>query len=336
MRKIAQIKRIDSLEPIDNADNLETAVIGGWRAVVRANEFHVGQYVLYFEVDTFLPQDVPEFAFLSERSTKRVNHPKKGCEDVGHVLKTMKLRGQVSQGLILPLQFGLNDRSTQDDVDAVMNDLGVFKWEPPIPDGGSIVGQFPNEHAQKTDAERVQNLTDEFLQSLNRDEWVATEKIDGTSSTFFMLDDGLHVATRNWEVTLDSLQGHVAHRYGLADVMPVGSVIQAEIFGDGVQKNPLKQNGTTLRVFNASTPVDNPDFDVLVQNCAVPRHDLTLPYTVDACVEQVFGLLSRVNPQVQAEGVVWWNVHKTLFTALDNRPNFKAINNKMLLKKDEK
>lgn len=178
MRNIVQIKQIDSIDPIENADAIEVAHIGGWNIVVKKNEFAVGDSILYFEIDSFLPGDVPEFEFLLPRGKKTAFSPIRQADVIGHVLKTAKLRGTVSQGLALPLAWGLTPESTQNDVDAVMEALGVFKWEPPVPVGGEMVGPFPY-NARKTDSERVQNLSDAFLASLNKDEWVATEKIDG-------------------------------------------------------------------------------------------------------------------------------------------------------------
>ena len=64
----------------------------------------------------------------------------------------------------------------------------------------------------------------------------------------------------------------------------------------------------------------------------VKEYDLSFPKTVEEAVAQVYGLKSLINPNVQAEGIVWWNKEHELFKELDFRPNFKAINNKYLLK----
>lgn len=145
----------------------------------KKGEYNAGETVIYCEVDTFLPTSVEKFSFLAPRGTKTRINPDTNQEVEGHTLKTMKLRGVVSQGLILPISdFGLTEDSTQEQVDEVFKKLGVFKYEPPLPAGGAQIGSFPAE-ARKTDSERVQNLTDEFLQSLNADDWFASEKIDG-------------------------------------------------------------------------------------------------------------------------------------------------------------
>lgn len=334
MRKIVSLKKIDEILPIDGADKIVSAKIGGWTAVVKKDEFNQGDTVLYFEVDTVLPVNVPQFEFLASRSVKTVVN-NQNEEIQGHVLKTMKLRGVVSQGLVLSVEdFGISVDSSQNEIDEFFATLGVFKYEPPLPSGGDVMGPFPI-NARKTDSERVQNLTDEFLQSLNKDEWYASEKVDGMSSTFTMIDGELVVASRNWQVAYDgSVQGEIAKRLNLAEIMPEGSIIQGEIFGEGIQKNPLKMQGTHLLVFNSSSPVQSDAFDKFVEEHSVPVLDMVLPDSVDEAVQQVYKMKSSVNPVVQAEGVVWWNRNGETYEEVGDRANFKAINNYYLMKHD--
>ena len=58
-RKLVTIRTIDGLEPIEGADVIEVAVIGGWKLVVKRGEFKVGDQCVYFEIDSFLPDGVP-------------------------------------------------------------------------------------------------------------------------------------------------------------------------------------------------------------------------------------------------------------------------------------
>ena len=336
MRKIAQIKSVDAIEPIENADAIEVARVGGWRVVTQKGRFTAGEPALFLEVDSFLPETVDEFAEFVARSSRNAISPITNETVRGHVLKTIKLRGVISQGILMkPRELGVAETATQDEVDARMETLGVFKWEPPLPAGGQATGAFPSA-ARKTDSERVQNLTDEFLQSLNSSEWIATEKVDGTSSTFVMTEEGLVTASRNWRVGPDSLQGAMADRLGFATALPVGTVVQGEIFGEGVQGNPLKISGTRLAVFFAELPTDTtPETMKLLASLSVPSLDWSLPTSVDEALEQVNGMKSHFNPKVLAEGVVWWNRFSTVFQELGDRSNFKAINNKFLLKLKE-
>lgn len=337
MRKMVALKKIDKIIPIENADAIVTAVIGGWNVVVKRDEFNVGDTVLYFEIDSFLPANVKQFAFLAEKSSKTVINPDTNAEVTGHVLRTIKLRGQVSQGIVLRPFDGLNADSTQDEVDAVMARLGVFKYEPPITAGmgGKVLGKFPHV-AQKTDAERVQNLTPEFFASLVPSEWQATEKIDGTSATFIKENGALRMASRNWEMdpSGDHVYAAIANRLGLAGVMPDGAILQGEIYGPGIQGNPLKVAQVDLRVFHVSN-VDmdaHPEFTEFVRAHSVPVLDVDFPASIEDAVNQVNGMTSHVKPNVQAEGIVWWHKDGKKFAELDDRANFKAINNKFLLK----
>lgn len=342
IRKLVTLKTISAIDPIEGADAIEVATVGGWKIVVaKRDQFAPGDKVVYIEIDAFLPQGNPAWDFLVEKSSRKALNPQ-GVEVTGHVLRTVKLRGQVSQGLILkPTQFGLTGDESQETVNETFAGLGVFKWEPPLPAGGSeIVGSFPG-FITKTDSERVQNLTDEFLQGLDASEWFASEKIDGTSSTFWKIDGVLHGAGRNWELSLegDGIHAQIARAYKLDEIIPEGWFIQGEIFGEGIQKNPLRLRGRRLAVFSASaiqegtpTPLE---FLQWVDENGAPRVNLELPRTVAEAVAQVDGLKSLITPDAQAEGVVWWNANGTHFDETGGRPNFKAINNVFLAKQKD-
>lgn len=112
--------------------------------------------------------------------------------------------------------------------------------------------------------------------------------------------------------------------------MEPNEIIKGEIVGEGIQKNPLKIQGKKLLIFEWESP--NRDLPKELEDLKVKEYDLPFPKTVEEAVAQVYGLKSLVNPNVQAEGIVWWNKEHELFEELDFRPNFKAINNKYLLK----
>ena len=113
MRKLATIREVADIRPIQGADNIEVAQIDGWECVVRKGEFHVGEHVIYVEVDSVLP-DRPEFEFMRNRKFR---------------VRTIKLRGQVSQGLVFPLAVlpvGTPTELGQD----VTKELGIEKYDP--------------------------------------------------------------------------------------------------------------------------------------------------------------------------------------------------------------
>lgn len=336
-------KTVDSIDPIPGADAIDVATIGGWKVVVQKGRFEAGDLAVFFEVDAFLPESHELFESFSKRGRKVVISPYTNEEVAGHVLKTAKLRGVISQGLLMKLEeIGIDPEWSQEQVDERAREIGVFKYETPIPDGGGMVGEFPIEYASKTRSARVQNLDNDFLKSLDPSEWVATEKVDGTSSTFIMTENGLKVASRNWEVSRhESLQGRLADRLGLEDIMPVNSVIQGEAYGESklLQGNPLKIAGTRLSVFYSHVGGNDLDtgaesreiFENFVKDHQAPVLDLKLPETITEAIEQADGIKSAINPKVNAEGIVWWNVLGKTFDELDDRSNFKVLNNKYLL-----
>ena len=343
VRKLVTLRKIDDLTPIEGADAIETAHVGGWTVVVRKGDFSVGDTAVYFEIDTFLPKSEPRFETFSARGEKKVE--KDDTVVVGHALKSIRLRKQLSQGLLMSLADfpEISQDSSYDEVKSLFDSLGVFKYEVPLP--ANLVGQakgfFPTHLVRKTDSERVQNLDDEFLSSLNPDDWFATEKLDGTSATFIQDEDGLRVFSRNLELIPDfenpsTVYEKIAVEWNLMENLPVGAILQGEIFGEGVQGNPLNMKGLHFRVFTEKNLDKNaltPEFREKLEKNGVPLlPQFSLPQTVQEAVEQADGLKSVINPQVNTEGIVWWNKKGETFSEVGNRSNFKAINNKFLLK----
>lgn len=143
MRKLASIQIIKDLQAIENSDNLLVATILGWKVVVNKKEnFKIGDKVVYFEIDSFLPIR-EEFEFLRKSSYKN---------DVilgdGFRLKSVRLRGQLSQGLILPLAvfFSPEEIANFNIDDDLTERLGVKKWEQPESAlvGGDSKGRRPS------------------------------------------------------------------------------------------------------------------------------------------------------------------------------------------------
>ena len=130
-RKLASIQVIENISPIEGADLIEVATVRGWKLVVKKGEFSPGEKAIYCEIDSFLPIK-EEFEFLRKSSYKKMG------ELEGFRLRTIKLRGQISQGLRLPIAV-LQDRIYNDQYkqlqvgDDVAEALGIFKYEPPIP-----------------------------------------------------------------------------------------------------------------------------------------------------------------------------------------------------------
>lgn len=199
MRQLATIRTIASTRPIQGADRIEVAQVDGWECVVKKGEFEVGQHIVYVEVDSVMPER-PEFEFLRDRKFR---------------VRTIKLRGQVSQGLVLPLDIlPAGNYKLGDDVTEL---LGVTKYDPqarqeallltkqPKTPTNPVVkflmrfkwyrrmfmkpkrkGGFPD-WVVKTDETRIQNLTTLFdIERKKGTLFSVTEKVDGQSATYFL------------------------------------------------------------------------------------------------------------------------------------------------------
>ena len=112
-RKLVSIQTIDDIQPIENADNIEVALVGGWNIVIRKGEFKKGDKAFYFEIDSMLPLEDERFSFLEPRGNKEQN----GI--LYHRLKTAKLRGQISQGLLFPLNIWNKEDGNLEETDSV-------------------------------------------------------------------------------------------------------------------------------------------------------------------------------------------------------------------------
>lgn len=361
MRKLASIKIIDNIQPIEGADMIELASVGGWNVVVAKDVGHkVGDMVIYCEIDSFLPIR-EEFEFLRKSSYKKMG------DQEGFRLKTIKLRGQISQGLVLPisvlggpdemkigiskqpwgdqLQLGPYDNALviEEGLD-VTEVLGIQKYDPLVPAQlvGKVKGQFPS-FLRRTDEERVQNLSKEYeewkFQSSHQ--FYVTEKLDGSSATFYYKDGAFGVCSRNLELleTDDNTYWKVAREMKIEErLRELGRnlSIQGELIGEGIQGNRYKIKGHTVRFFNVFD-IDKfqrlglRDLIHIIENVlgfqTVPilSTSYMLPSTVAELLEYAESK-SVLNETAEREGIV--------IRSIDNTISFKAISNKFLLKSE--
>ena len=289
MRKLVTIRQISNIFPINGADRIEVAVVDGWEVIVRKGEFSVGDYILYFEIDSFIPQNVAPFLVKN-------NKPQWFYQKPGTRLRTIKMRGQISQGLIMPLST-LKDTGAPDDFIKnpekninrdVSSFLNVIKYEREEVESSnygksldSITKHpFPSD-IQRTDQERVQNLA----KTINSPETVeysfeATEKLDGTSCTICLRKNNeLDVCSRNTKLYnegQDTVYGFIAKKYDLKNrlrkykfldkvldflhfrsfIKPVtfcglyNLAFQGEIIGPKIQCNKYKLNEPDFFVYD--------------------------------------------------------------------------------------
>lgn len=331
MRKLASIRRIDSIRPIPDADAIECAVLGGWTVVVKKGEFRAGDLAVYCEIDSWIPHALAPF--LSKGQEPRE------FEGVrGERLRTVKLRGQLSQGLLLP--YATVGRICAEGED-VSETLGIIKWEAPIPAqlAGEVKGAFPG-FIPKTDQERVQNLTSELAQwRQDRVAWEVTEKLDGSSMTVFYRDGEVGVCSRNLELrdTESNTLWQVAHRDGIVSLLyDLGRnlAIQGELVGEGIQGNPYRIRGQSFYVFDIYdidaghylVPAARQSFceDNELLHVPVLMNKITdVTTTIEELLASAEGA-SELREATEREGLV--------FKRLDANVSFKAISNRFLLK----
>lgn len=347
MRKLASIAEITYIKPIEGADAIECAIVnGGWPVVVKKGEYKVGDVAIYLEIDSWVPHELAPF--LSKGQEPREYNGVKGER-----LRTVKLRGQISQGLLLPIDgdspmwYG---RFVGDDVTEI---LGIQKWEPPIPAQlqGTMRGNFPH-FIPKTDQERCQNLRRDIFETRKHEIYEVTIKLDGSSMTVYVKDGEIGVCSRNidlketegnsfWKAARDQNLIYALRR--ISEYNGEDYAIQGELIGEGIQGNPEKLKGQRFYLFDIYNITDgcylNPNerydicnelkytYDADVEHVPVIHHYYCFDKTdnvstIDELLEYAEG--PSLNPQTKREGVV--------FKSISSDFTFKAISNSYLLK----
>ncbi len=191
-RKLASIQIIEEILQHNNADSLELATVLGWQVVTKKGEFKSGDKIIYLEIDSVCPPE-PWAQFLEVRKYR---------------IKTIRLRGQLSQGLILPMSLLGKTAESYAVGDDVTEKLGITKYEPPdeqtMQSQGKVkTSSFPTHLGfSKTDEPRIQS-SPAILQLFKGKKWYATIKYDGTSSTFLINPENpseLIVCSRNQKI----------------------------------------------------------------------------------------------------------------------------------------
>lgn len=285
-RKLASIRRITDIRPIPDADAIECAYVGGWPVVVKKNEYKVGDLAVYFEIDSWISHELAPF--LSKGKEPREYNGVRGER-----LRTVKLRGQVSQGLLLPfaktedtalgtcytLETGKTTIKLCHEIGRDLTEiLGIQKWEAPVPAclAGQVRGNFPS-FIPKTDQERCQNLTKEIFEDHKGETYEVTLKLDGSSCTVYVRDGDVGVCSRNLD--LKETEGNTfwatARKQRLLDALTQfhsetgrNIALQAECVGEGIQGNQEKLKGQRLFLFDV--------FDIDNQQYLKPQERLDL------------------------------------------------------------
>ena len=248
MRQLASIRTVRDIQPIAGADVIVAIQVDGWKCIAKKGEFNVGDMGVYFEIDSFLPGSDERFAFLAKQFINFEG-------TIGARIRTIKLKGQQAQGLMLPLRLFpeiVNSQVGQD----VTELLNIKKWEAYVPPqlAGEVNGNFPSV-IKRTDEERIQNLIDEITTEISGKTFEKTVKLDGTSMTVFRNNDNAGVCGRNWDLRENETNSLwvVARRNKLIEALNelgLNIALQGELIGEGIQGNNDNIKGQDFFLFN--------------------------------------------------------------------------------------
>lgn len=340
-RQLARIVRIDAITPIKKADAIETAHIGGWAVVINKNEFARLDLAVYFELDTFLPTGTPEWQFLVDKV------PTEYEGRVGHVLRSVTLRGQCSQGFLCPLTVLPADVASKvyagQDVTAA---LGLVKFEKPIPAelAGKSRGEPPS-LVRGTSQERIQNLAEYLLPwqigGASGLDWEVTEKLEGSVCSYALLSGEFRACSSNVDYIEEASNPFwaVARRLGIEAKLRAYAdgrnlVLQGELVGPGIEGNHYRLKDYEFylyRVYDASTgillePAERRELAQVLGIPHVPLVDAAFRLSMEVGMAELLAMAdgpSCVNPDTRREGWV--------FQCNSTRTSFKVISNKYLL-----
>jgi RNA ligase (TIGR02306 family) len=332
IRKLATVKKITHLKPIKNADRIESAAVDGWDVVVKKGEFNVGDVIIYIEIDSWVPTEIAPF--LSN------GHPPKEFKGIkGERLRTVKLRGKISQGLIIP--NNLKNKKINDDVSY---DLGIIKWEATVPVNlrGLVKGVFPS-FLTKTYQERVQNIEEEISRAFDSGEmFEITEKIDGASMTAYNNNLEIGICSKNIDFKLSDSNNSFIKVGRQTDILKCieylgrNIAIQGELFGEGIRKNKERIQGNNFALFDIFD-IDNGRYLLPGERQEVYNELLKLGFKgthvkiIDICkmpFREIDKLLifaqGKKSTGIEREGLVYKSCTRNF--------SFKTISNKFLLK----
>lgn len=270
-RKLASVQKIKAIKPIEGADKIEIVQVLNWNCVAKKGEYQVGDKVIYFEIDSLLP-DIPMLEWLKGSSwSQKLNKYK---------ISTHKFRGQISQGLVMPISdfpklleqtIQLTDPTAyvagavgleylEEGMD-LTETLNIEKYEPPVsngPLGDTISHEW---YVPKTDEERIQvcaeNVLPEYI-NVDPDDWYVSVKLDGCSCTAGLFSDAFLIGGRNQWYKDENMYTTTVKKYGdlqkkLEEYKAVNGiyvVFQGELCGPGIQSNRLGLSEKEWFIFN--------------------------------------------------------------------------------------
>ena len=353
MSKLASVQVIADLQPIEGADLIQVAKVLGWEIVVKKEEYKIGDLCSYIQIDTVLPE-LPEYEFMRERKYR---------------VKTIKLRKQISQGLIVPLPTGKWKEG--DDLTDV---LGIKKYEkvdnnpvryekPRMPKvwykkywylfkynllykafpflQKQSRSPFPKDLVSITDEERIQNIPQVLMQYAGK-EFVVSYKLDGSSITI--------IHSKVWGKSKFRI---CSRRFELHDkANDWYKVFKQTNFADEVLKlvryfntNDIIVQGEAIGKFNGNHHNLTTDkimlFNIYVSGKRLNQREFAevcKRNNIPHCPVYKETILNHTLPQILAESELKdilnpsVEVEGLVWRCVEDNMSFKVINNKYLLK----
>ena len=367
-RKLASVQKIKAIKPIEGADKIEIVQVLNWDCVAKKGEYQVGDEVIYFEIDSLLP-DIPMLEWLKGSSwSQKLNKYK---------ISTHKFRGQISQGLVIPIKdLEELDRQIHNREECVpiayvegtdlTEILEIEKYEPPVSNGplGEIISH--EWYVPKTDEERIQvcaeNVLPEYMK-IDQNEWYASVKLDGTSCTAGLFEDTFLIGGRNQWYKGPNMYTETVKKYGdietkareYLEATGVYVVFQGELCGPGIQSNKLGLKEKEWFIFNVFVSTtgkmdsyEKLDLIGMLGMCerfglkhvplvnAEDKFDFKATNNIDETVENLLKYVDNFKYRTYFEDASPNQIVEGLVFRMNDMTNsFKVISNKFLLKGGE-
>lgn len=359
MRKLASIRTIESVNPIEGADRIEVVTIDGWQVVSQKGNFKAGDKCVYFEIDSVFKTSSPVGLSLPVEKASTYNTEEEGKVD-GFRIKTIKLRGQISQGYALPLSYFSSFKGVNLDAEDLTFELEVLKYDKPESYGSmgraDAAGNFPTAYVPKTNQERAQNLKRTIYDHyVNGTEFEISIKLDGSSHTIARVLENPqeevkdYICSRNLALKLDR---DVDTSLFLTKGKPVlqkmiesnmaNIAIQGELVAPNIQKNFEGVTEPNLYVYNiwniaSQSYYPTPEAQEIAESLGLLYVPLFAQKTTLASligeVVDANDLLDKL--LLMADGPSGLNGkyrEGLVYKSLDGKFSFKTISNKYLLK----
>ena len=351
MRKLVSIQKVHSIRPIDGADAIEAISVQGWHLVAKKNEFKNGDLCVFFEIDSILP----DLKTIKELAGEEVTDDDLIFEFMRKSkfrVKTRKMLGSISQGLAIPISNfpQLNGMRMVEDMELTER-LGVRKYDPEAESMINGTGTKFKEGLRKTDETRVQSMKKSLRNVIGLDAYIA-EKMEGSSTTFYLMDNVFGVCSRNLDVDanperLDD-RWKLALEYNVEQLMrdydaknEIGNfAIQAEMIGPGIQGNIYGLQKKEFRIFSFFKEREQrystySELTNLIEETGLPLvpiidDNFTISSDIDALVELSIG--NSALAKRSREGIV---IRTKDYTASGEIFSCKAINPNYLLKQKD-